>query len=66
MKKLLLASVLSTMFVCNLAAAQCNDGLDNDGDGLIDFGNDLSCVSAEDQSEHGTTGTVENGWTIPG
>ena len=42
--------------------ANCSDGIDNDGDGLIDFGNDLSCVSADDQAEAGVTWALENGW----
>ncbi len=37
---------------------QCNDGIDNDGDQLIDFGteptNDPGCESAEDDSEDNT------------
>nr|HEX4317520.1 hypothetical protein [Kofleriaceae bacterium] len=32
-------------------APQCSDGIDNDGDGLIDFPDDPGCVSAEDDSE---------------
>ena len=31
--------------------AQCNDGIDNDGDGLIDFPADPGCVSANDNDE---------------
>ncbi|MDP9067853.1 MAG: Ig-like domain-containing protein [Actinomycetota bacterium] len=31
--------------------ADCNDGVDNDADGLIDFGNDPGCTSASDQTE---------------
>ncbi len=31
--------------------AQCNDGIDNDADGLIDYPNDLGCDSVEDDSE---------------
>lgn len=30
---------------------QCNDGIDNDGDGRIDFPNDPECKSADDDSE---------------
>jgi probable HAF family extracellular repeat protein len=30
----------------------CSDGLDNDGDGLIDYPTDLQCWGAEDASEH--------------
>jgi len=30
---------------------QCNDGIDNDGDGQIDFPDDLGCISEDDDSE---------------
>jgi len=30
---------------------ECSDGVDNDGDGKIDFGSDPDCTSAEDDSE---------------
>ena len=52
--------VLLTMmaaFVPALAAsaakprAQCSDGIDNDGDGLIDLGGDPGCTSPSDNSE---------------
>ena len=32
-------------------ATECSDGVDNDGDGKIDFGNDPGCASADDDSE---------------
>ncbi len=32
-------------------APECSDGVDNDGDGKIDFGSDPGCSSAEDDSE---------------
>ena len=32
---------------------ECNDRADNDGDGLIDFGNDPGCASADDNTEAG-------------
>ena len=32
-------------------AAQCSDGIDNDGDGRVDFPNDPGCSSAQDDSE---------------
>jgi hypothetical protein len=42
----------------------CRDGLDNDGDGLIDL-DDLGCTSAEDGTEGGLpSGTIENEWTV--
>lgn len=31
---------------------QCNDGIDNDGDGLTDFGSDGDCSSASDDLEY--------------
>ncbi len=47
------------------SAAQCNDGIDNDADGLIDWQFDLGCTEANDDSEGGLlTGTIENGWTV--
>ena len=38
----------------------CNDGLDNDGDGLIDA-NDMGCDDGLDFSEHDMTSTCMNG-----
>jgi hypothetical protein len=47
------------------ANCECNDGIDNDGDGLIDSSNDLGCTGANDCSEGGlATGSLENGWTV--
>ena len=42
-------------FVCNMSAGvtACNDGHDNDGDGLTDFF-DPSCLQSNDFSENGT------------
>jgi hypothetical protein len=31
--------------------SQCNDGIDNDGDGFVDFGSDVGCTAAADSSE---------------
>src|SRR6476620_5706783 len=31
--------------------APCSDGVDNDGDGAIDFPDDLGCISAVDDTE---------------
>jgi len=36
---------------CSNMVTQCSDGIDNDGDGLIDFGEDTDCVSELDGSE---------------
>lgn len=33
------------------AIVACNDGVDNDGDGLIDFASDPDCISWEDTNE---------------
>jgi cysteine-rich repeat protein len=37
--------------VCTPAAPACSDGLDNDGDGGVDSGDDTGCAGAEDTSE---------------
>ena len=34
-----------------MSEPECNDGMDNDGDGLIDFPEDPGCSSAEDDTE---------------
>jgi hypothetical protein len=34
------------------AKVQCNDGVDNDGDGFIDFPNDPGCTSSQDGTEY--------------
>ncbi len=33
------------------AITQCNDSIDNDGDGLLDFASDPDCISWEDTNE---------------
>jgi hypothetical protein len=33
------------------AVSQCRDGIDNDGDGLIDLGSDPGCTSPNDNAE---------------
>jgi probable HAF family extracellular repeat protein len=38
-------------FVALLSPTACNDGVDNDGDGQIDFGHDLQCIAKGDRSE---------------
>ncbi|MDD5751432.1 MAG: DUF11 domain-containing protein, partial [Candidatus Peribacteraceae bacterium] len=37
------------------STAQCSDGIDNDGDGLVDYPSDPGCSSATDNDEHGNT-----------
>ena len=46
-------------------AAQCNDGIDNDGDGLIDWQFDLGCTDQADTTEGGLiSGSIEDGWSV--
>lgn len=40
-----------TGFTLTAATVACNDGIDNDSDGLIDFPADLGCMSATDTDE---------------
>lgn len=43
---------------------ECDNGIDDDGDGLIDWQQDLGCSSKGDGSEGGAaTGSLEDGWT---
>jgi hypothetical protein len=42
---------------------QCRDGIDNDGDGLIDWGADLGCWSHLDGNESAGPRSLENGFT---
>jgi hypothetical protein len=43
-------------------ACDCSDGVDNDGDGLTDWPDDLGC-SGPDDNEAAATGQIKNGWT---
>ncbi|MCB9651792.1 MAG: hypothetical protein H6730_35120 [Deltaproteobacteria bacterium] len=43
---------------------QCNDGIDNDGDGLVDWQYDLGCWGAGDVTEGGRSNALEDGWTV--
>jgi len=45
-----------------IGASACADGLDNDGDGLIDFGADLGCASETDPDEKGVE--TPGGWVL--
>ncbi|MBI2839096.1 MAG: hypothetical protein HYX75_12320 [Acidobacteria bacterium] len=48
-----------------LSAGQCSDGIDNDGDGLIDWQYDQGCTGADDGTEGGiASGQIDNGWTV--
>lgn len=49
----------------NPTIAECNDGIDNDGDGLVDWQLDLGCVDQTDTTEGGAaTLQVQDGWTV--
>ena len=41
-------------------ATECSDGIDNDGDGKIDFGSDPGCSSADDDSEDNSVSIAGN------
>jgi hypothetical protein len=44
---------------------ECNDGVDNDGDGLVDWHFDLGCTARNDATEGGVpSGSQEGGWTV--
>jgi hypothetical protein len=43
------------------APPQCSDGIDNDGDGLIDYPADPGCASAADLDEHSPTLPCDDG-----
>ncbi len=47
------------------AIVECNDGIDNDGDGLVDWQFDMGCVGQGDLTEGGVaTMELEGGWTV--
>ncbi len=49
----------------NQVVNACNDGIDNDNDGLIDWHYDLGCTSQSDNSEGGIANlALENGWSV--
>lgn len=43
--------------------AECNDGIDNDGDGLVDWQHDVGCYNDTDTSEAALPRDQEMGWT---
>jgi hypothetical protein len=63
LKKFFILTISFTLFLTIISAApsnfrqqiyeitECNDGIDNDGDGGIDFASDPQCLSWEDNSE---------------
>ena len=42
---------------------ECNDGTDNDGDGLVDWQYDMGCYGAQDTTEVSLSRSEEDGWT---
>ncbi|MEK7659842.1 MAG: hypothetical protein AAB343_01425, partial [Patescibacteria group bacterium] len=50
-----------TCETCSRVAVQCEDKIDNDGDGQIDFGSDAGCVSPSDRSEDSASHEM-TGW----
>jgi hypothetical protein len=50
---------------CIAASGQCNDGVDNDQDGLTDWQMDMGCYSASDDTEGSpNTQDRQDGWTV--
>jgi len=45
------ADAITTISVEVVIPSQCNDGIDNDGDGAIDYGYDAGCDNLEDDDE---------------
>ena len=50
-----------TMRVAGAGAPACSDGLDNDGDGLVDYGAEPGCASEADASELAPTLPCDDG-----
>lgn len=57
---LLIAALLVIGFT-TAAPKQCNDNLDNDGDGLTDYPNDPGCSSKADNDENNCGNNVKDG-----
>ncbi|MEM9069225.1 MAG: right-handed parallel beta-helix repeat-containing protein [Myxococcota bacterium] len=49
--------------MCEVEETECNDGIDNDGDGLVDWQLDVGCWGAGDRTEASGPRDAENGWT---
>lgn len=43
---------------------ECTDGIDNDGDGLVDWQLDLGCWGPGDNTEGGIAAGLDNGWSV--
>jgi probable HAF family extracellular repeat protein len=54
-------SEASGVYRYRIAPPDCANGVDDDGDGVIDFGADPGCVSADDEGEHEAALTCDNG-----
>ena len=54
--------------ICSSNPPQCSDGIDNDGDGTIDFPADPGCTDPndDDETDSGGPGTVDLCTNIPG
>ncbi len=48
----------------DLTPAECDDGIDNDGDGLVDWQYDLGCTGPGDRTEGGLNNELDDGWTV--
>lgn len=48
----------------DLGPAECDDGIDNDGDGLVDWELDLGCTGPGDRTEGGLSNELDDGWTV--
>ena len=42
----------------------CSDGIDNDGDGQVDWQLDLGCTGPNDDTEGGINNELDNGWSV--
>ncbi|MDD5041680.1 MAG: hypothetical protein PHX87_04730 [Candidatus Peribacteraceae bacterium] len=47
--------------ICRPVTYQCNDGIDNDGDGATDYPNDFSCSSTTDNDETNPKAQCQDG-----
>jgi len=58
--------ILLFVIACSAFAStpSCSDGLDNDGDGLVDWQLDLGCSGPDDDTEGGINNALDHGWTV--
>jgi cysteine-rich repeat protein len=51
--------------LCEAETGTCSDGLDNNGDGLVDWsGGDLDCANSSDSEGSTPSGSLKNNWTV--